>query len=159
MVDGAKYEFRISKYNRVFGQEYFLDDDWTSISDIGKVFKGKVLTYSAYEHVENQYLLLISKICSELNVSKMRVTNLENYFNLYNCRNRIVLKSIDEIISVARDCLREKYWCKLTSKTLSFHFGYDYYLYVCSPLDYQFMSCLVRDCGLFIEIKKSPYNT
>ena len=56
MVDGAKYEFRISKYNRVFGQEYFLDDDWTSISDIGKVFKGRVLTYSAYEHLENQYL-------------------------------------------------------------------------------------------------------
>ena len=72
-------------------------------------------------------------------------------------RNGTALKGIDAIIGVARDCLREKYWCKLSAPKLEFHFGYDYYLYVCSPLDLQQTSVLVNELGLFIESKESPY--
>lgn len=159
MPKGKMYEFRISKYNNDHRKNgAFLRDEWTSFSDIGKPFNGKKLNYSEYAYTENLYLSLIEKICSLLNVSQMQITELEDYSNICPYSNGRIVDSINEIVKVAQDCLREQYWCKLHSEILSFHFGYDYYLYVCSPLDAQHISNLVLDIGLFVENKKSPYN-
>jgi hypothetical protein len=37
---------------------------------------------------------------------------------------------IDEVELLARLILREKLWCKLESKDMFVHFGYDYYMYI-----------------------------
>ena len=148
----------VSKYDNSYRKNgVFLREDWTSISDVGKMFNGEVLKYSEYEYFENLYLSVIEKICLELGVSKMRITDIEDPYNLCVYRSGDVLVGIDAIIDVARDCLREKFWCKLNIDNLFFHFGYDYYLYVGSLLDFQHISKLAHDIGLFVEKKKSPY--
>ena len=152
------YCYRISKYDseyRING--VYLRDEWTSISDIGKVYDGKVFTYNEYKDVENSYLSLIKQVCSRLKVVEMRISSLEDYSNNCLYREGYILKGLDSIIDVARDCLREKYWCKLCAPALEFHFGYDYYIYVCSSLDFKQLHHLVNDLGLFIEVKVSPY--
>lgn len=50
-------EYRISKYDpqfRVNGA--YQKNEWTSVSDIGKVFDDGVLTLAEYLRVENEYI-------------------------------------------------------------------------------------------------------
>ena len=149
-----KYEFRISKYNPKYRENgIFLKNEWTSFNDIGKAYDGKVLCYSEYEQIEKRYLSLIQKLCILLNTSQMQIADLEDPFSICTYVNGSTLNSIDDIAKVAKGCLREQYWCRLNSDRLSFLFGYDFYLYVCSPLDYQHMEDLVLNTGLFIEVR------
>lgn len=158
MLNNCLYEFRVSKYYRDCTTGKLLFDQWTSISDVGKVFNGRVLTYAEYQQSENRYLLLIRNICLLLNITQLQITSLENPFNLCPYPNDCILESVDQIVDVATACLRERYWCKLQSSKLFFHFGYDFYLYIGSPLDFTQMSSLVSNLGLFIEKKNSPYT-
>lgn len=159
MLQNHMYEFRISKYNYAYRQNgIFMKEDWTSISDVGKVYGGKKFTYREYESVEAKYLSLIKLICNELKISHMQITDLEDYSYKCSYSNGTVLKSIDDILNVAKDCLREKYWCKLSSNSHFFHFGYDFYLYVGSTLDYTCLSELAHEVGLFVEAENSPYK-
>ena len=158
MYHGISHSFRVSKYDNEYRfNGVYLRDEWTSISDIGKVYDGKVFTYNEYINVENTYLSLIKQVCSRLKVIEMRISSLEDYSNNCLYQEGFILKGLDAIIDVARDCLREKYWCKLRAPELEFHFGYDYYLYVRSSLDFKQLHYLVNDLGLFIEVKESPY--
>jgi hypothetical protein len=48
---------RTTKYNPEFrnDQGYYLKEEWTAVSDIGKVFDGKVLTETDYIEDEKRY--------------------------------------------------------------------------------------------------------
>lgn len=150
--------FRVSKYDEKHRCDgVYLKNEWTSIGDVGKVFNGKEFGIDEYKKTEGQYLLLIRKLCLKLNVCEMQITDLEDYFSACAHHNGSVLCGMQEILDVIRDCLREKYWCKLSADRLFVHFGYDYYLYIHCPLDSKCMSVLVKDVGLFLEIMDSPY--
>ena len=146
------YEFRISKYDSRFRiNEVYCKEDWTSIGDIGKKFGGKEFTYSEYEQTECRYLKLVEEICSELDVTQMKITDLEDRSGECDYQNGATLTSVKQITNLVKDCLREKYWCKLSTKNFYIHFGYDYYLYIGSCLNFQYMNNLVSKNGLFIE--------
>ena len=156
-LDGL-YEFRISKYDKNYTKSAPLIDQWTSISDVGKLFGDQILTWDEYEKAEKRYLQLIHQVCSTLNISQLQVTFLEDPFGECPYPNNSFLDGIDQVVEISKDCLRERYWCKLQSDCLFFHFGYDYYLYVGSHLNQQQLSSLASSVGLFIERKRSPYN-
>ena len=152
------YEFRISKYNPFLRlNDTYIEDEWTSISDIGKFYKGREFTKDEYIKVEEKYLAFIRLVCNQEKVSKMCICNLEDYSGQSPYSNGSVLCSFNEIVDVARNCLREKYWCKLESETVAFHFGYDFYMYVSSPLDYSMIGMFAECVGLFVEDVCSPY--
>ncbi|MBP6014638.1 MAG: hypothetical protein KBA31_20590 [Alphaproteobacteria bacterium] len=65
--------FRLHKYDPTLydaaGQ--FCGDDWTTVSDIGRAFAGKVLTAEEYLGVEQSYVLALAAIAAESDVSKL----------------------------------------------------------------------------------------
>ncbi len=153
------YEFRVSKYMKDPKTGMPIVDEWTSISDVGKLYNGKLFTYSEYVQAESRYLQLIELVCSTLNIDHLQISSIENPFDICPYPNNHLLKNLDMIVNVAKDCLREKYWCKLQTDGLFFHFGYDYYLYIGSPLDHIQMNKIVSSVGLFLEEMNSPYKT
>lgn len=77
-------EYRISKYDpqfRVNGS--YQKNEWTSISDIGKVFDDGVLTLAEYLRVENEYIQFWGMAGSEdrweAKAMKSRVRLLSDY--------------------------------------------------------------------------------
>ena len=158
MINNGFYEFRISKYYKDPYTDLPLFEQWTSISDIGKIINNKLVTYNDYEQVEMQYLQLIKDIYIAMNSPKMTIIALEDPHCACQYPNNYVLCDLAQIIKVARDCLREKYWCILQATDLFFHFGYDYYLYIGSPIDPLRMSKMVKHSGLFFKEMSSPYN-
>lgn len=64
--------YRISKYNPLFRTEngYYLNDEWTSYSDIGKIFYNKVFTKDDYLSFENKYCDTVLSILKYLNIKK-----------------------------------------------------------------------------------------
>jgi len=104
------HEFRISKYDSKYRiNEDFLKEDWTSISDVGKIFNGEELTYSEYEQTENRYLKLIEEICSVLKLNQIMITDIEDCWGVCKYHNSEIVTSVEQIIDIVKDCLREKY--------------------------------------------------
>lgn len=52
-------------------------DDWTSISDIGKSFNGKIFSSKDYLKVENQYINTVLMIMSELDCKYLTIAYIE----------------------------------------------------------------------------------
>lgn len=148
----------------------YLDDDWTSFSDIGKIFNGSVLTYSQYIVVENLYIDVIKTFMKSANIEQLSISDLEmktisqvdeilplstiDIKKLYNqLENGISLKG-SELDIVIRLILREFIWAKLKSTAnLEIHFGYDYYMYIgCLQLPKN-----IQNFKLVVESYKSPY--
>ena len=159
MATNKLHEFRISKYNlELQEKKQPSNNEWTSFSDIGRCLGGKIVTLFDYIKAEDAYLEVVSCICNKLAVSKMQVVGIEDYDNLYPFGERYFTRSKEEIITITRDCLREKYWCKLITHHLELHFGYDFYLYVCTTLDPSNILDITNRVGLFVEFRESPYK-
>jgi hypothetical protein len=105
----------------------------------------------------NQYLELIKWVCKSSGVERLQITNLEDYQCLSPCENLSWTESVEQIVNIARDCLRERYWCRLHAHNFFIHFGYDYYLYMGTQLDYLQMHCIANNLGVFVEKMSSPY--
>lgn len=152
-------EFRISKYDikkRING--VYTENDWTSMGDIGTVHNGKELTYDEYIKTENRYLKFIEAVLLKTNTQEIQVTYLEDYSKKCIHKKNEILSSVDDILNMSRDCLRENYWAKLECDNLFLHFGYDYYLYVGCDLSFTCINDLACELGLFVEITESPYK-
>lgn len=55
----------------------YMYDDWTSISDIGKSFNGKIFSAKDYLKVENQYINTVLMIMSELDCKYLTIAYIE----------------------------------------------------------------------------------
>ena len=66
-------EIDIYKYN-LDNPTYI--DDWTSISDIGKKFHGKILTYQNYLQEEDRYVNTIQELLQFFHVTNSSGTKL-----------------------------------------------------------------------------------
>ena len=75
--------YRISKYNPLLRDERgcFIGEDWTSFSDIGKKYNGKVLTNLQYIDVEAKYMDAIITVLHQSQVNTMIVEKLEKQFS------------------------------------------------------------------------------
>ncbi|MCI5815742.1 hypothetical protein [Ruminococcus sp.] len=149
--------YRITQYNpfnRVDG--VYIADEWTSISDIGKVFGGTMLSRDAYLKTELAYIDCCVELIKNAQVSKLSIKQAEYYKE--NLRFPTSIFSVQDIRQVITACLREQCWLKLVSKDFFIHFGYDYYMYIGTVLSSELVAEIVERHGLFCEEHPSPYN-
>ena len=151
--------YRVSKYDprkRDF-KGFYQAEEWTSISDIGKVFAGKELTLDEYLRTEKNYLCFIKQFV-ELFGTKIWIRAVEIYQECsISWGNGQRVDHNDEYLCFARDCLREQCWGKIVGKSFFIHFGYDYYIYIATNVDYRIINQMANLNNLYIEKMKSPY--
>ena len=104
-------EYRISKYDpqfRVNGA--YQKNEWTSVSDIGKVFDDGVLTFAEYLRVENEYIQFCLNAMKAAGVTGLSVCAPEIYCEGLRLPKRVC--DTDSICEIIRWCLREKCWAR-----------------------------------------------
>lgn len=164
-------KYRITKYNPVYrnADGVFMNDDWTSVHDVGKVLNGEWINQSIYLQVENSYLKAVKIIldlfsCSELKVSELEkyslptntIINIDTDFlqDLYiNVKNGNMVSDL-KINGLIVLSLRENLWAKLGSnkKKIELEFGYDYYMYFSVPHSLpENIICDIESLNLFVE--------
>ena len=133
-----------------------MSDEWTSFSDIGKVFDGTILSQDAYLEIEKAYIDCYIEVIEKAKISKLHIKQAEYYTE--NVRFSSSISNTHEIRQVITACLREQCWLKLTSKDFFIHFGYDYYMYIGSLLPSESVIETAMHHGLYCEQYASPYN-
>lgn len=158
MCSHFENQYRITKYNPKYRVDnVYTLSEWTAISDIGIEFNGKILTEEEYLKIEHSYLSVIRSILLELSIAELQVTDFCSP-NECDSLNNTTLASVDEILMVAKNCLREKCWCKLVGDNFFIHFGYDYYMYIGAPISLERIQCIANENNLYAErILNSPY--
>lgn len=148
--------FRISKYDPDKRAEPgYLESQWTSISDVGDTFDGGVLTMNEYLRVEGLHLSFIREFLSACKADVLKIEALEDHkgFGWENGEEIF----LDGILEFSKGALREWYWAKLESNKAFIHFGYDYYVYVGTSLDYATVKEIAVRNKLYCEDIPSPY--
>ena len=150
-------EYRITKYNPINRVEgIYSIEEWTSVSDIGKIFANGVLTYEEYEKTENAYIDCCIELIKESAISQLWIYDAE-FYDKDICFSQSVFKESD-IRLLIKYCLQEKCWAKLKAKNFFIHFGYDYYMYVGTGLPVELVNKIAKKHGLFCEIHRSPHS-
>ena len=150
-------EYRITKYNPkdrkngVYGLQ-----EWTSVSDIGKIFDAGVLTDKQYKTVEQAYIDCCIELLRGADIFELSLCNPE-YYDANILFPRILCTEID-IRRFILCCLQEKCWAKLEAKDFFLHFGYDYYMYIGTNLPCTMVDQIVKQHDLFCEMFPSPYR-
>ncbi len=168
------YYYRVSKYNPKLRDSFgnYLADDWTSYSDIGKMYLGKKLTFEEYKKVELSYIKFVLFSMKKTNIKHLKIEKLEKYADregistlslesemLYNRIKINYLVGVNELSRVLELQLRDFIWTKLTSDNLTIDFGYDYYMYVTSKQMIPYFHNSKFGKNIYIEENiKSPYT-
>ncbi len=154
-----RYQYRVTKFdpkNRN-DQGHYLADEWTSISDIGKSFRGRTFSKENYEQVESSYLFAIETFLAKSDIATLCIKSLEQRAEQFNFKLGAAL-GIGEILEISRLALREKLWCRLANPGQAYiHFGRDYYMNVGVPRLCTEAILAVELKGLFVEPHRSPY--
>jgi len=153
------YQYRITKYNpsrRDLGGAYAIDE-WTSRSDIGKSFGGVRLTESDYLRIEQAYLEAAVAFLKEARIDELTVVGPENHSKVPAAPQDGSRIKTEDVPEVVRSLLREDFWCKLETPVAFIHVGYDYYMYIGTPIECGCASVAAQANGLFVEAFKSPY--
>jgi len=166
------YSWRITKYNPKYRDErgVYLKDEWTAISDIGKVFDHKLVTFEDYIAVENSYVQAILLFVDDLKLPFFLLTCFEDrglcindfyqtieMVNAYKQIKRKKIINIENLDVCIRLILREIIWGELKSSGIHVHFGYDYYMFVVSLNKNDAVLKNIEKLGLFVEEFRSPY--
>ena len=149
-------QFRITKYDPSLrdDQGAFVVPDWTSHSDIGDTFGGRVLTEQQYARVESAYVATAIAILRDARVTSLMARGVEGHAPIKD-GTVIGLNSMDEAF---RAVLREQFWCRFESAGGAFvHFGYDFYMYIGVPSISPATLADATALGLFVEPFTSPY--
>ena len=159
-------------------ENYRRSDSWTSISDVGRMYKGREFTFNDYCKTEQAYIRFLTSLFEYLHVQKIKLVHLEVYDDypplpmydqdgvLTKWHNKIfnnMSLTLEEIQYVVPLILRENAWGTLYHKRTKtyIHFGYDYYVYVNSPKLFQIVDGkdvynpdfveMVHKYGLYLE--------
>jgi hypothetical protein len=169
-----QYQWRVSKYDPGLraDPDLFLDD-WTSVSDIGDVYRGQVLSLATYLAMEDRYVAAAMSFMRESDVSSLMVVDIEHgqppaAQSPADSLNTLLAEgeplregswlSGPALERACRLNLRELLWCKLEDPGSFFiHFGYDYYMYLGSDMPCQKSVRYAEGLGLFVEPMRSPY--
>ena len=150
-------EYRITKYNpanRVDG--IYITEEWTSFSDIGKIFDGTKLTQDVYLETEQAYIDCCIALIEKAQIPSLSIEQAEYYAKgLHFPPNISNTKDIRQVITA---CLREQCWLKLISNNFFIHFGYDYYMYIGTVLPNDIVSEIAAQYSLYCEQYPSPHN-
>lgn len=162
-------QFQISKYNPSLKTEAgkLLKDDWTAVSDIGKIFSGKLLTVEEYLSVENRYILFLKSILNETESTYLKVVGLEKFDDylkkldnltyeyksdeIYESLTEGKLLNLNDSLILLKLILRENVWCYLTNKFITIKIGYDYYIDLTIEKKPKIFDTLEENYGLFVQ--------
>jgi hypothetical protein len=162
-------QLQISKYDPVFRTEdgEYIKDDWTSVSDIGKIYGGKLFTSEEYLNVESKYVGLIKKVLEETESTYLKVVGLDKYDDelvksdgveyheksseLFSSLNEGEILGLNDAIILIRLLLRENLWCYLVNKYVTIKFGYDYYMYITLPGEMKFIDGIEDEFNLYVK--------
>jgi hypothetical protein len=170
-----KYFWRITKYDptqRIKG--VYKNKEWTSISDVGRVFSAGKFLLEHYLETESLYIMSIILIMKENNLNSFQVVDLEKYnFDLENDEFHSIYTdemkrlysnvkngdyiSADKLELLSQLLLRGKIWCKFQNREMFVHFGFDYYMYIGSVKECSDSLIKISSSGLFVESFESPY--
>ena len=166
--------YSITKYNPKYRDDNgcYNKEEWTSISDIGKEYDGKVFTLGEYIDVENVYIHSILQILEYFKLDSLFVMELEKYSKVLNIsetnkKNSLYTPDIFEVFNKVEEgseldnkmieniiklILRENLWCGLYSRKIHFiiKFGYDYYMNVICPILPLELIKSIENNGIFI---------
>ena len=166
--------WRITKYNPQYRDSngIFLQNEWTSYSDIGETFNSTKLTYKEYTQVENLYINAIQSFMNCHNVTTLQVIELEKpktidpdihdtntMIDLFNSLKNNSWITQDNIENICKLVLRDKLWCKFINNEKMFvHFGWDFYMYIGSSSPCPNTISTIEKSDLFVEPFESPYQ-
>lgn len=169
----VRWIWRLSKYDPALRDHAgnFLGNDWTSFSDIGKSFDGKVLDVATYLEVENAYVESIVSFFDAVRIEDLYLEQFERCsdWELMALDRRIGLpedlpafvigKSLkgSDWECFIRLALREVIWGQLHNAKADayLHFGYDFYVYLGARGESILQWNPSR--GIFAEAMHSPY--
>ena len=176
--DGSKNKqtvHEIVKYSPCFydANGVYHKNEWTSCSEIGKSFDGKVLTAEEYFTTENNYVDVACEIIRATGSTSIIVEYLEKdgqwikrrmdaskirEQNLLLLPRALKVKqgdrlSISGFSEVARLCLRELLYGEFadTEHRSRIIFGYDYYMSIESDLDKETLKSIANRNSLFLD--------
>ena len=164
------YNYKVFKYKIKNKNEII--NEWTSISDIGKIYNGKQFKYEEYIKTENSYIKVILMFIKLNNIKTITIDELEIsnndklIYDEYDIQIKVLIKKVKNKMKIKtsdielfiRAILREQIWAKLASSDEFYiHFGYDYYMYIGSKAEPQKEIEQIEKMGLVIEKQLSPY--
>ena len=167
------FNYRITKYNPLYRDVHgvYQKSEWSSFSDIGKIFDNKKLTINDYSLTEDAYIQAMVGFMECNHVDTMRIASLEKHTlsqgastyskTMLDTFGRVANKMIadkETIKNIGRLALREDLWCKLEAKNMYVHFGYEYYMYIGSKSACSETIDQIESSGLFVEEYNSPYS-
>lgn len=158
----------ITKYDPKFRSDSgaYLRDDWTSRSDIGKVYNEEILTLDEYLKIESTYIASVKWLCNYLDINEIQLFNIEKVRRINSDKKRVLISEelygvyktidqknsykLDELDSILKLVLRE--YCRLSllldiDTASRVYFGFDYYMY--------FASDILYDKGIILEVKQN----
>lgn len=141
--------FRLSKYNPIYRVNgIYQKQEWTSYSDIGKIYDNQKFLESEYLSIEQQYIDTIIEIAVTHNIDKLAINHIENYDTKWN--NKKLLSLFDTTCFI-RDCLRDLCWGQLVSDGFIWEVGYDYYMHLGCNSTFDTVECIAKKHNLFVE--------
>lgn len=149
----CKFDPALRHPNGAFG-----GDDWTSISDIGKVFGGVVLTRETYERVEQAHLDTVHEVLAAAGVQSLTVEEVEYHQPDPAPMQAGQVVPIEHLAEVLRPVLREEAWCRLEGQGAFVHVGYDYYLWIGVPTFDESLRTAALARGLWLEDDDDPWG-
>jgi hypothetical protein len=155
-------QYRITKYDPSLRDSSgaFMGNEWTSYSDVGRIFDGVPLPEFEYLNVEAAYLFSVEAFLREAKIATLQLRGLENNRGslLPQFIQSQAILTIPQCVEFARFALREIAWGKLVSPGRAYvHFGYDYYMFLGLPSKCPNAISATQGRGLFVESCRSPY--
>lgn len=178
------YCWRITKYNPKNRNKHglFLDESWTSFSEVGRNINGFRLTLNEYMRVEEAYVQAVKyffepvkrstfKICEPEQIDSIEgLGEIKKIYSALYPQELLDLFSklgeghsldYEEMGKLCRLILREHIWGKIVFEDdchkMFAHFGYDYYMYLGSNIHDKNVMDNISRTGLYIECYDSPY--
>lgn len=156
-----RYHWRISKFDPLSVTSSKEEDDWTSISDVGKSFVGVPLTRAEYERVEETYLSSARSFMRDSGVNELSVSD-KQLSSIASPRADAVTEGsvldAEAALEVVRLELREELACRLDGDGFHLAIGFDYYMFVGSDFPCRNAVEWTTSSGLFVEPNIiSPY--
>lgn len=160
----------VTKYSPIFRDElgYYQKEEWTAMSDVGKIYDGKIFTYEEYLEAEAKYVnavfltmdffkskqLTIKHIFKLKNLKKVKRFKDEKLYKNMLCFNADdVIEGKDEIEHLVKLRLREyigelEVWVDKRTRT-EILFGFDYYMYIKTNRDITELCDEIEKNGLY----------
>ena len=157
-ADRGLKTYRVAKYDPRYrdAKGFYTRDEWTSVSDVGKVYDGVEFTWDAYLQTEDRYVNVAQYVIGALNLSQVFLKEFELVADNYEPISQLECDP-STALCVLRNVLRENCWCKFDLDGQGYiHVGYEYYMYVGCVSRVELCAEFVKSHGLFLEEMRSP---